>query len=199
METNGHYFDQEPISTQLEGAVQLSLPDFSATFVTASNVFSWKKLDTGTKFLLLNVPKPEASPKNVLDLGCGYGPIAAVMEHRFPGAKVWGIDVNRRAIELAKSNTRSEETVICAPDEVPEDITFDLIWSNPPIRIGKENLKMVLTRWLGRLHLSGVAYLVINKNLGADSVQKWLENESWETSRLKSLKGYRLLEVKHHV
>ncbi|MEC7607941.1 MAG: methyltransferase, partial [Actinomycetota bacterium] len=129
----------------------------------------------------------------------GYGPIAAVMEHRFPGAKVWGIDVNRRAIELAKRNTRSEETVICAPDEVPEDIAFDLIWSNPPIRIGKENLKMVLTRWLGRLHLSGVAYLVINKNLGADSVQKWLENESWETSRLKSLKGYRLLEVKHHV
>ncbi len=199
METNGHYFDQEPISAQLEGAVQLSLPDFSATFVTANNVFSWKKLDTGTKFLLLNVPKPEAPPKNVLDLGCGYGPIAAVMEHRFPGAKVWGIDVNRRAIELAKSNTRSEETVICAPDEVPEDITFDLIWSNPPIRIGKENLKMVLTRWLGRLHLSGIAYLVINKNLGADSIQKWLENESWETSRLKSLKGYRLLEVKHHV
>ena len=112
METHGHYFDQEPISAQLEGAVQLSLPDFSATFVTASNVFSWKKLDTGTKFLLLNVPKPEAPPKNALDLGCGYGPIAAVMEHRFPGAKVWGIDVNRRAIELAKRNTRSEETVI---------------------------------------------------------------------------------------
>ena len=199
METNGHYFDQEPISAQLEGAVQLSLPDFSATFVTASNVFSWKKLDTGTKFLLLNVPKPAAPPKNVLDLGCGYGPIAAVMEHRFPDTKIWGIDVNKRAIELAKNNTQNDETIICTPDEVPKDIMFDLIWSNPPIRIGKKNLKNLLNIWLGRLNVSGSAYLVINKNLGADSIQQWLENESWVTSRLKSLKGYRLLEVKHHV
>ena len=178
METNGHYFDEEPISTQLEGAVQLSLPDFSATFVTASNVFSWKKLDTGTNFFS-SMSQNLNTPKNVLDLGCGYGPIAAVMEHRFPDAKVWGIDVNKEPLSLRR-NTRSEETVICAPDEVPEDIAFDLIWSNPPVRIGKENLKMVLTRWLGRLHFSGVAYLVINKNLGADSIQKWLENESWK-------------------
>jgi len=199
MESHGHYFNQEPASTELEGSVELSLPDFSATFVTANNVFSWKKLDSGTKFLLLNVPIPGTPPRNALDLGCGYGPIAAVMEHRFPDTKIWGIDVNRRAIELAKGNTRNDETIICTPEEVPKDVMFDLIWSNPPIRIGKKNLKNLLTLWLGRLAISGSAYLVINKNLGADSVQKWLENESWVTSRLKSLKGYRLLEVKHHV
>ena len=199
METNGHYFDQEPASTELKGSVQLSLPDFSATFVTANNVFSWKKLDSGTKFLLLNVPVPETPPRNALDLGCGYGPITAVMEHRFPDTQIWGIDVNRRAIELAKSNIQNDETKICTPDEVPKGVMFDLIWSNPPIRIGKKNLKSLLTLWLGRLNISGAAYLVINKNLGADSVQKWLENESWVTSRLKSLRGYRLLEVKHHV
>ena len=199
METHGHYFDQEPASNELEGSVELSLPDFSTTFITASNVFSWKKLDSGTKFLLLNVPTPETPPKNALDLGCGYGPIAAVMEHRFPDTKIWGIDVNRRAIELAKNNTQNDETIICTPDEVPKDVMFDLIWSNPPIRIGKKNLKDLLNIWLGRLNVSGSAYLVINKNLGADSIQKWLENESWVTSRLKSLKGYRLLEVKHHV
>ena len=199
METHGHYFDQEPASNELEGSVELSLPDFSATFVTSNNVFSWKKMDSGTKFLLLNVPTPGTPPRNALDLGCGYGPIAAVMEHRLPDTKVWGIDVNRRAIELAKSNTQNDKTVICTPDEVPKDVMFDLIWSNPPIRIGKKNLKNLLNIWLGRLNVSGSAYLVINKNLGADSVQKWLENESWETSRLKSLKGYRLLEVKHHV
>ena len=142
---------------------------------------------------------PETPPKNALDLGCGYGPIAAVMEHRFPDTKIWGIDVNKRAIELAKNNTQNDETIICTPDEVPKDIMFDLIWSNPPIRIGKKNLKNLLNIWLGRLNVSGSAYLVINKNLGADSIQKWLENESWVTSRLKSLKGYRLLEVKHHV
>ena len=198
METHGHYFDQEPASNELEGSVELSLPDFSTTFITASNVFSWKKLDSGTMFLLLNVPTPETPPRNALDLGCEYGPIAAVMEHRFPDTKIWGIDVNKRAIELAKNNTQNDETIICTPDEVPKDIMFDLIWSNPPIRIGKKNLKNLLNIWLGRLNVSGSAYLVINKNLGADSIQKWLENESWVTSRLKSLKGYRLLEVKPH-
>ena len=144
METHGHYFDQEPASNELEGSVELSLPDFSTTFITASNVFSWKKLDSGTKFLLLNVPTPETPPKNALDLGCGYGPIAAVMEHRFPDTKIWGIDVNKRAIGLAKNNTQNDETIICTPDEVPKDIMFDLIWSNPPIRIGKKNLKNLL-------------------------------------------------------
>ena len=199
MESNGHYFEQEPSSVQREGSVQLSLPDFSATFTTASNVFSWRKLDSGTKFLLLNVPSPKTMPRNALDLGCGYGPIAAVLEHRFPNTKIWGIDVNERAIELARNNTRRSETVICRPDEVPADVTFDLILSNPPIRIGKGELKKLLAMWLGRLHNSGSAYFVINKNLGADSIQKWLESESWMTNRLKSLKGYRLLEVKHHV
>ena len=141
---------------------------------------------------------PLVSPNNVLDLGCGYGPIAAVLEHRFPNGKVWGIDVNNRAIDLAKRNVQKGSTVICKPDEVPEEVTFDLIWSNPPIRIGKQNLKILLTTWLNRLNLDGSAFFVINKNLGSDSIQQWLENETWTTSRLKSVRGYRLIEVRHN-
>ena len=141
---------------------------------------------------------PLVSPNNVLDLGCGYGPIAAVLEHRFPNGKVWGIDVNNRAIDLAKRNVQKGSTVICKPDEVPKEVTFDLIWSNPPIRIGKQNLKILLTKWLNRLSLDGSAFFVINKNLGSDSIQQWLENETWTTSRLKSVRGYRLIEVQHN-
>lgn len=199
MESNGHYFEQDPSSDSVAGSVQLSLPNFSTTLRTSNNVFSWKKIDSGTKFLLLNVPTPQVSPKNVLDLGCGYGPITAFLEHRFPASKVWGIDVNIRAIELAKSNMQQKSTVICKPDEVPNDVTFDLICSNPPVRIGKDNLKKLLSTWLNRLNPEGSAHLVINKNLGADSIQKWLESQAWVTHRLKSVRGYRILKVEHHV
>ena len=111
---------------------------------------------------------------------------------------MWGIDVNNRAIDLAKRNVQKGSTVICKPDEVPEEVTFDLIWSNPPIRIGKQNLKILLTTWLNRLNLDGSAFFVINKNLGSDSIQQWLENETWTTSRLKSVRGYRLIEVRQN-
>ncbi|MBT94690.1 MAG: hypothetical protein CL431_01810 [Acidimicrobiaceae bacterium] len=199
MVSNAHYFEQDPSSDQVEGSVQLSLPDFSTTLRTSNNVFSWKRVDPGTKFLLLNAPIPDSQPKNILDLGCGYGPITAYLEHRFSTTKVWGIDVNNRAIELAKTNMQQENTVICKPDEVPDDVNFDLIYSNPPVRIGKHNLKKLLTTWLNRLNPLGSAHLVINKNLGADSIQKWLETEAWMTHRLKSVSGYRILEVKHRV
>ena len=198
MKHDGHYFEENPSSEEIESSVQLSLPDFTCSLKTASNVFSWQKIDSGTKFFLLNVPTPQVPPNNVLDLGCGYGPITEVLEHRFPNGKVWGIDVNNRAIDLAKRNVQKGSTVICKPDEVPEEVTFDLIWSNPPIRIGKQNLKILLTTWLNRLNLNGSAFFVINKNLGSDSIQQWLENETWTTSRLKSVRGYRLIEVRHN-
>lgn len=198
MKHDGHYFEENPSSEEIESSVQLSLPDFTCSLKTASNVFSWQKIDSGTKFFLLNVPTPQVPPNNVLDLGCGYGPITAVLEHRFPNGKVWGIDVNNRAIDLAKRNVQKGSTVICKPDEVPEEVTFDLIWSNPTIRIGKQNLKILLTTWLNRLNLNGSAFFVINKNLGSDSIQQWLENETWTTSRLKSVRGYRLIEVRHN-
>ncbi|NNE72542.1 MAG: methyltransferase, partial [Acidimicrobiales bacterium] len=81
------------------------------------------------------------------------------------------------------------------PDALDPDLTFDLIWSNPPIRIGKAALRDLLTRWLDRLTPAGTAVLVVQKHLGSDSLQTWLNEQGWATERLGSRMGYRLLAV----
>ena len=133
-----------------------------------------------------------------LDLGCGAGPIAVTLAGRAPGARVWAVDVNERARALCAANASANgrtNIVVAAPDDVPADVRFDVIWSNPPIRIGKAALHELLAAWLDRLTPSGRAVLVVQKHLGADSLQRWLIEHGWPTVRLASAKGYRLLEV----
>ena len=81
------------------------------------------------------------------------------------------------------------------PDQVPADLRFDEIWSNPPIRIGKDALHELLLLWLPRLKPDGVAWLVVGKNLGADSLAKWLTAQGWLTEKLASAKGFRILKT----
>src|SRR5262249_49028650 len=142
---------------------------------TDRGVFSHGHLDTGTSLLLREAPAPGATG-DLLDLGCGSGAIALTMALRSPRARVWAVDVNARALELTAANAaRNGVTVQAAsPDEVPEDVRFATIWSNPPIRIGKAQLQRLLRRWLSRLTDDGTAVLVVQKHLGADSLQRWL-------------------------
>jgi 16S rRNA G1207 methylase RsmC len=79
---------------------------------------------------------------------------------------------------------------------VPAEVRFDEIWSNPPIRIGKEPLHALLLTWLPRLAPGGRAVLVVGKNLGADSLQRWLGEQGYPTTRLASAKGFRVLEAR---
>ena len=195
MERNSHYFANDPLSNSRESVIELNLPDLTRPLTTASGVFSNKKIDAGTKFLLLHAPTPDKSPTRVLDLGCGYGPIAALLEHRFPDALVWATDVNNRALRLATQNLVGENTIVCRPEAIHDDVSFDLIWSNPPVRIGKSKMMSLLSFWLERLTPLGSAVLVVNKNLGADSLHSWMEGEGWLVNRLKSYNGFRLLEV----
>ncbi len=81
------------------------------------------------------------------------------------------------------------------PDDVPADVGFATIWSNPPIRIGKAALHELLLRWLPRLAPGGRAVLVVQKHLGADSLARWLAEQGFPTTRLQSRAGYRLLEI----
>ena len=143
--------------------------------------------------------------RHALDLGCGYGPVALTLAHRAPQATVWAIDVNERAVELCRANAAAlgSTTVhasVVSDDrptgEVPDDVRFDLVWSNPPIRIGKTALHALLTRWLDRLTPDGRAWLVVQRNLGADSLQRWLEAEGRPAERVASRAGYRLLSVR---
>ncbi len=135
---------------------------------------------------------------DVLDLGCGYGPIALTLARRNPAATVWALDVNERARALCAENAATaglDNVRVVAPDEVPDGMGFAALWSNPPIRIGKVALHDLLLRWLGRLDATGAAHLVVHKNLGSDSLARWMNEQGWATVRRSSHDGYRLLDV----
>ena len=176
--------------------VDVALPDVAFTMTTDRGVFSHGHLDTGTSLLLREAPAPAATG-DVLDLGCGSGAIALTLALRSPEARVWAVDVNARALELTAANaSRNGLTVNAAvPDDVPEDVRFATIWSNPPIRIGKPQLQRLLLRWMSRLTPDGTAVLVVQKHLGADSLQRWLGEQHFTVERIASRAGFRLLRV----
>jgi 16S rRNA (guanine1207-N2)-methyltransferase len=142
--------------------------------------------------------QPAEGATELLDLGCGYGPIACSLAVRSPGSRVWAVDVNERALALCSSNAASaglDNVVVSTPDDMPDDVTFNAIWSNPPIRIGKAALHDLLSTWLDRLAPGGTAHLVVQRHLGSDSLARWLTDEGWDTHRRASRKGFRLLDV----
>jgi 16S rRNA (guanine1207-N2)-methyltransferase len=194
-----HYFDPAPPVRSRPAAVELVLPDLRASLATDRGVFSPDAVDAGTKLLLLEAPWPDpAETGDLLDLGCGYGPIAVALAHRAPRATVWAVDVNERARALAAANAvavGADRVRVASPDDVPVEVRFAGIWSNPPIRIGKTALHVLLERWLDRLAPAGHAWLVVHKHLGADSLARWLEERGNPTERLVSRGGYRVLAV----
>lgn len=195
-----HYFDATPATPSSPGQVALVLPDLHATLRTDRGVFGAGGVDPGTKYLLLEAPHPDpASTGHLLDLGCGYGPIAVALARRAPAATVWAVDVNARARALTAANAEAlglANVRVAAPDDVPPEVRFAGIWSNPPIRVGKAALHELLDRWLGRLAEGGSAWLVVHKHLGSDSLARWLEGEGRDVARIGSRAGYRILEVR---
>lgn len=193
----GQYFETDPSAPSRPTTVRLDLPDRSLVLRTDSGVFSATRVDPGTKYLLLDAPQP---PRDgiFVDLGCGYGPIACTLAARSPRAAVWAVDVNQRALALCRDNAAAlglANVRTATPDDIPPDVVVDLLWSNPPIRIGKASLHDLLSVWLERLSPTGLAVLVVQKHLGADSLQRWLTDGGWATTRLGSRTGYRLLTV----
>ena len=190
------------------------LPDVYLELATDAGVFSPGRLDPGTRLLLEESPAPPASG-DLLDLGCGYGPVACVLAKRSPGTTVWAVDVNERALELCARNARAaglENVRSVTPGDASLPARFAAIWSNPPVRIGKDALHALLGHWLARLGpgsadpaasggsadpaaSGGSAYLVVGRNLGADSLHRWLAGQGWPVTRLAARSGYRLLQV----
>ena len=197
------YFAERPESAHRPGSVHVVLPDVHLELATDAGVFSPTRLDPGTRLLLDTAPPPPAAG-NLLDLGCGYGPVACVLAKRSPGATVWAVDVNERALELCARNARAAglENVRCVtPGDASLPPRFAAIWSNPPVRIGKDALHALLGQWLARLApgrpaaSGGSAYLVVGRNLGADSLHRWLAGQGWPVTRLAARSGYRLLQI----
>ena len=192
-----HYFTPRPGAPHRPGRVRVILPDVYLDLETDAGMFSPGRLDPGTRLLLDDSPPPPARG-DLLDLGCGYGPIGCVLAARSPGATVWAVDVNERALGLCARNAGRAGlgNVRCAaPDDPSLPPRFAGIWSNPPVRVGKDALHALLGRWLSRLEPGGQACLVVARNLGADSLQRWLAGQGWPVTRLAARTGYRLLLV----
>lgn len=203
---SSQYFAEEPGAAHRPGLVHVVLPDVHLALATDSGVFSPGRLDLGTRLLLDVAPAPPARG-DLLDLGCGYGALALVLASRAPAARVWAVDANRRAIALCERNAASAGlvNVHCvavppqagsSPDAGQLPGRYDLIWSNPPIRIGKPALHALLAAWLAQLAPAASAYLVVQRNLGSDSLQRWLESSGWTADRYAARGGYRVLEVR---
>ncbi|MDN5857259.1 MAG: class I SAM-dependent methyltransferase [Pseudonocardia sp.] len=192
-----HYFETPSGPAGPLGTVALRVGERLLTLRTAPGVFARDGLDKGTAVLLDHAPPPPAAG-NLLDLGCGYGPIALTLAVRSPLATVWAVDVNERALQLCAANAEAAgvpNVRVAAPEDVPDDVRFAAIWSNPPIRIGKQALHALLLRWLARLDDDGPALMVVQKNLGSDSLQRWLTDQGWPTERLTSRNAFRVLRT----
>lgn len=199
-----HYFTADPSVPFTRAPVQASVWGHELELTSGSGVFARGRVDVGTA-VLLRETEPPAGVRRVLDLGCGYGVLAVALAVAVPGARVTAVDVNERALALTRENASAlgveDRVTALTPAEAlavhgAEVEAYDEIWSNPPIRIGKEALHALLLTWLPRLAPGGRAVLVVGKNLGADSLQRWLGEQGWPTSRTASAKGFRVLEVR---
>ncbi len=195
-----HYFTAEPVSETRIREIDFTVQGHSYSLSVAGGVFSSERLDPGTNVFLRKADLPGPETEGVfLDLGCGYGPIAVVLATMAPKAKVWAVDVNSRARELARRNAKELAITVAAPEEVPDEVTFTQIWSNPPIHVGKPELHRLLLTWLPRLEPGGVAWLVVAKHLGSDSLQQWLVDQGYPTRRHASAAGFRVLKVSRQI
>ncbi|HEX6487682.1 MAG TPA: methyltransferase [Candidatus Dormibacteraeota bacterium] len=197
-ESGSHYFSPTPDAPSERHLVRLRVSGVDVDLWTDRGVFAGERVDSGTVALLDEAPHPPDGAVDLLDLGCGYGPIAVTLARRAPKARVWAVDVNTRAVELTRENA-----YLCgcanlhagAPVDVPPEVRFAAIYSNPPVRVGKAALHGLLLEWLERLAPQGHAYLVVQRHLGSDSLAAWLESEGFEVARLASKRGYRVLDI----
>jgi len=195
---SSHYFDPSPAVQSRPRTVFLHLGDLALELEADRGVFGSRGVDLGTVSLLREAPGPPPAG-DILDLGSGYGPIAIALARQAPGAHIWAVDVNQRALELTRANALTAKTAnvtVSLPEEVPAGLRFAAIYSNPPVRVGKGPLHELLLQWLPRLEPGASAYLVVQRNLGSDSLAAWLATHGYDVRRLKSKKGYRILEVR---
>ena len=198
-----HYFSASPASPENLRRIHVRLAGSDIEVTTAGGVFSPDHIDAGTAVLLANTPPPPRGG-HLLDLGCGWGPIALSLAIESPHATVWAVDVNERALDLVRRN--AEELGISnvnavRPEDVPADATFRTIRSNPPIRVGKHELHGLLERWIPRLDERSDAWLVVQRNLGSDSLQRWLAasfTPGYSVHRAATGRGFRVLKVRRH-
>jgi 16S rRNA (guanine1207-N2)-methyltransferase len=200
---NDHYFSASPASPENLRRVRVALAGRDLELTTAGGVFSPDHVDSGTQVLLSNTPPPPPGG-DLLDLGCGWGPIALTLALESPHSTVWAVDVNERALDLVRRNAEAlglDNLNAALPNDVPADVVFRTIRSNPPIRVGKHELHGLLEQWIPRLDERSDAWLVVQRNLGSDSLQRWLAAtfaQGFSVHRAATGRGFRVLRVRRH-
>jgi 16S rRNA G1207 methylase RsmC len=191
-----HYFTNSPNAGQNRQTTTATIWGTDYRFITARGVFARAGLDIATQVLLRSLDPPTGA-RRLCDVGCGYGPIAIALADHCPQARVDAVDVNDTALDLCAENAAlagvADRVVPLRPEQTDPDVGYDEIWSNPPIRIGKQALHDLLLLWLPRLRPGGVMRMVVGKNLGADTLQTWLTDQGYRCERVASAKGFRVL------
>ena len=192
-----HYYSQKPGSISKEQTFQFDLRGRTFTFVTDRGVFSKERIDFGSVLLIETMDIQDGM--NVLDVGCGYGPIGLTAATLTPAGRVKMIDVNERAVLLARKNleinhiTNGEVVVSDLFSSIGEDERFDVIVTNPPIRAGKKIVHDIFVQAYQHLEKGGSLWVVIQKKQGAPSAMEKLEELFGRVEVPAKKKGYYIL------
>lgn len=187
-----HYFTNDETIKHEVKKVNVRLNNQSLSFYTDNGVFSKKGLDFGTRTLLESL---EPISGDVLDLGCGYGPIGIYLKKEFP-VHVDMIDINQRSLDLARKNAvLNKVDVHIIESNGYENITkkYDYIITNPPIRVGKEILYSLLLEAKEHLKENGQLWFVIHKDQGAKTVAKDME-KTYQVEIINKNKGFYIIK-----
>ena len=199
MSMSDHYFTNNPNTVSETAAWTYTLRGHEFKFVTDAGVFSKKTVDFGSRLLIEALDFSEMISGDLLDVGCGYGPMGLALAKEDSERKVEMVDVNERALGLAKqnaSNNRLSNVLIHASDiyESVEGKEFAAIVSNPPIRAGKKVVHGVLTGAFDRLKNGGTLTVVIQKKQGAPSAKEKMEETFGNAQVIVKDKGYWIIQ-----
>jgi 16S rRNA (guanine1207-N2)-methyltransferase len=195
------YFENNDLLASNEQIITYYYKQFIIELFSDAGVFSVKQVDFGTNLLIKNVILPENCTK-ILDVGCGYGPIGITLAKANPKVYVHMIDVNLRAIDLAKRN--AEHNNLKNAEIWESDLyttvegKYDLIISNPPIRAGKKVVHGVFEGAINYLKPYGELWIVIQKKQGAPSAYSKLTSVFDHVEIIAKEKGYWIIKAKHN-
>ena len=193
-----YYFDKNTEVNSNEKTVHVNIKNNVYAFITDNNVFSKKGLDFGTRTMLESIDLSKLSG-DVLNFGCGYGPVGIYIKSN-TDCNVDMIDINERAIELAKKNAKLNNVdVNIFESNIYSNVTnkYDYIITNPPIRVGKEILYKILVGALDFLKEHGSLIFVINKDQGAKSTMEYLKTY-YNVQILDKNKGFYVFQCEKH-
>ncbi|USG66038.1 class I SAM-dependent methyltransferase [Brevibacillus ruminantium] len=194
-----HYYTSRPGAEHDEQEFTFTLRGYDLRFITDAGVFSRDRVDFGSQLLIETMELDAAA--DVLDVGCGYGPMGLTAAKLAKDGHVTMIDVNERAVELAKRNARvngisNVEILVSDVYSAVQGRVFDVILTNPPIRAGKEIVHRIFTEGYELLREGGEMWVVIQKKQGAPSALRKLQEVYQEVEEVDKKKGYYIYRAK---